>query len=292
MFSRRVELSIEGKEQNDRCGNKVRGIIGRKECRFLDPFRRMIEFKAKASAGFPDRPKRGVETVTYVLDGKLRHEDCLKQGKTIIHPGDVLYMLAGKGIKHCDVPDDEHEVHGLQLWIEQSGDMMIEPNTVLMKNGPFLSNEKPDGVQVKIIAGKSLGHEVKYFTETPTMFLDFKLDKKAVLNQTIPEGWNAFIYILSGQATFGDGKDAKQYDAHCTLVLGQTGQGIKVENTSQQECRFLLIGGKPHGQKIKHYGPFVIKDAEDMDEVIPDYKAGRNGFEKTFEWDSDYVINR
>lgn len=72
-------------------------------------------------------------------------------------------MLAGKGIKHCDVPDDEHEVHGLQLWIDQSGDMMIEPNTVLMKNEPFLSNEKPDGVQVKIIAGKSLGHEVSLF---------------------------------------------------------------------------------------------------------------------------------
>ncbi|XP_052075848.1 pirin-like [Mytilus californianus] len=264
MLSRSVEQSIEGKEQNDRFGNKVRGIIGRKERRSFDPFRLMIEFKATAPAGFPDRPKRGVETVTYVLDGKLRHEDCSKQGTTIVHPGDVQYMLAGKGIKHCDVPDDQNEVHGLQLWVDLPGKMMIEPNHDVMKNRPFLSNEKPDGVQVKIIAGKSLGHEATHFTDTPIMFLDFKLDKQAVLNQTIPEGWNAFIYILSGQATFGDGEAAKQYGAHCTLILDQIGQRIAVDNTSQQECRFLLIGGKPHGKTIKQFGPFVINDEEEM----------------------------
>lgn len=291
MPSRSVQKAILNKEQDEGVGARVRRSVGSYELRNFDPFLLLDDFKVKAPAGFPDHPHRGFETVTYVLQGGVRHEDfCGHKGT--ISPGDLQWMTAGRGIVHCEMPHGTEEARGLQLWINLSRkDKMIAPayQELLDKDIP---KTKQNGVYVKVIAGESLGIKSPVYTRTPTMYLDFKLDQGAVLNQPIPPGWNAFIYTLSGRAIFGEGTHAKEHEAYYTLVLDQNGDGIRVENKNKEVCHFVLIGGKPIGEPVKQHGPFVMNTQEEIQQAMLDYHSGKNGFENASKWESDYVKQR
>lgn len=286
-MSRVIEKVVESREQSEGMGAKVRRSIGSSQLRNLDPFLLLDEFKVKKPAGFPDHPHRGFETVTYMLDGSFRHEDfCGHKG--IINPGDLQWMTAGRGILHCEMPEGEGLAHGLQLWVNLAKkNKMTEPayQELLDKDIPRTTK---DGVTVKAIAGESLGIKSPVYTRTPTMYLDFKLAKGATLNQTVPEGWNGFVYVLSGSALFGPKDKAKKGPAHHTLVLGP-GNILEVNNNSDEMCHFVLIAGQPHNEPIVQYGPFVMNEEKEIQEAINDYRSGRNGFEKARNWQSSAV---
>ncbi|XP_063413947.1 pirin-like isoform X2 [Mytilus trossulus] len=285
MPSRNVKQAIQSKEQDEGVGAKVRRSVGSNQLRNFDPFLLLDDFRVKAPAGFPDHPHRGFETVTYVLEGGVTHEDFCGH-KDTIHPGDLQWMTAGRGIVHCEMPHGTEQAHGLQLWVNlASKDKMTAPayQELLDKDIP---KTKQDGVHVKVIAGESLGIKSPVYTRTPTMYLDFQLDQGAVLNQPIPQGWNSFIYTLSGKASFGEDSAAKQHHAHYTLVLDKNGDGIRVENKSPEVCRFVLIGGKPLGEPVKQHGPFVMCTDEEIKQALNDYRQGENGFEKAHTWNS------
>ncbi|KAK4489126.1 hypothetical protein RD792_004920 [Penstemon davidsonii] len=235
-------------------------------------------------AGFPDHPHRGFETVTYMLQGGITHQDFAGH-KGTIHTGEVQWMTAGRGIVHSEMPAGEGPNLGLQLWINLSSkDKMIEPKYQELLNNDIPSSEK-DGVEVKVIAGESMGVHSPVYTRTPTMYLDFTIKPNAQYHQTIPESWNSFVYIIEGEGVFGI-PNSQPSPAHHILVLGP-GDGLSVWNKSSDLLRFVLVGGQPINEPVVQHGPFVMNTQDEIDKTIEDYYYGKNGFEMARYWRSE-----
>ncbi|KAI3880328.1 hypothetical protein MKX03_011061 [Papaver bracteatum] len=281
--SRLVIKKVLAKPQREGEGATVRRSIGRMELKSLDPFLMLDEFYVSPPAGFPDHPHRGFETVTYMLEGAFSHQD-FSGHKGTIKTGDVQWMTAGRGIIHSEMPAGEGIQRGLQLWINlASKDKMIEPRYQDIQSKDIERAEK-DGVEVRIIAGESMGIRSPVYTRTPTMYLDFTLKSGAQLHQSIPESWNAFVYVIEGEGIFGS-TNSSPITAHHTLVLG-SGDGLSVYNKSGNSLRFVLIGGQPLNEPVVQYGPFVMNTQAEIDQTFEDYRYSKNGFEKAKYWKS------
>ncbi|XP_042513496.1 pirin-like protein [Macadamia integrifolia] len=263
--------------QNEGDGAIVRRSIGSMQLNRLDPFLLLDEFAVSPPAGFPDHPHRGFETVTYMFEGAFTHQD-FAGNKGTIRPGDVQWMTAGRGIVHSEMPAGDGVSKGLQLWINLSSeDKMIEPRYQdLLKED--IKRAETDGVEVRIIAGESMGVKSPVFTRTPAMYLDFTLKPGSEWHQSIPESWNAFVYMIEGEGVFGS-SDASPAEAHNLLVLG-SGDGLKVWNKSSQPLR---------NEPIAQYGPFVMNTKAEIQKTFEDYHYHKNGFEKASQWRSEPV---
>ncbi|CAN0858104.1 Pirin-like protein [Linum grandiflorum] len=281
---RLVTKKLLAKLQREGDGAAVRRSIGRSELRSLDPFLLLDEFSVSAPGGFPDHPHRGFETVTYMLEGSFTHQDFAGHRGTI-HAGDVQWMTAGRGIVHSEMPAAEGVQKGLQLWINLSSQhKMIEPGYQELLSQDIKRAEK-DGVQVRIIAGESMGIESPVYTRTPTMYLDFTMQPRSQMHQPIPESWNAFVYIIEGEGVFGI-PNTSPVAAHHTLVLGP-GEGMSAWNkSSSKPLRFVLIAGQPLNQPVVQHGPFVMNTESEIHQAIEDYHHSQNGFEMAEYWSS------
>lgn len=271
------------KEQAEGDGARVRRSIGRPEMKSLDPFLLLDEFRVSAPAGFPDHPHRGFETVTYMIEGAFAHED-FNGHKGIIGPGDLQWMTAGRGILHAEMPAAKGASHGLQLWVNLAPKDKMIPSDYQELSDKDVPKVEKDGVRVAVIAGTSLGTTSPVKTRTPTMYLSFSMAPSSFLEQAVPEGWNGFVYTLGGTGVFGE-EDSPPIGAHYTLELGP-GDGIRVWNKGAEDCKFVIIAGKPIGAPVVQYGPFVMNTQEEIMETLRDYQMGRNGFEKAREWQS------
>ncbi|KAH0449521.1 hypothetical protein IEQ34_020213 [Dendrobium chrysotoxum] len=278
---RTVIKKVLAQEQAEGVGATVRRSIGRPELRNFDPFLLLDYATFSPPAGFPDHPHRGFETVTYVLEGNLAHEDFAGH-KGTIGPGDLQWMTAGRGILHSEMPVGNSVNKGLQLWINLSSkDKMIEPNYQELQSKDINRVQK-QGVDVRIIAGEAFGVRSPIYTRTPTMYLDFTMNPGAQLHQLIPEGWNAFVYIIDGEGVFGDEGSSPAWSHH-TLVLSN-GDGVRAWNKSEKSLRFLLIAGQPLNEPVVQYGPFVMNTHEEIEQAFEDYQFCKNGFEKARYW--------
>lgn len=280
---RTVVKKVSAKPQKEGVGVIVRRSIGSSELRNLDPFL-MLDYASFAPPnGFPDHPHRGFETVTYVLEGALKHEDFAGH-RGIIRAGDLQWMTAGKGILHSELPTGDTVNKGLQLWINlASKDKLIEPNYQELQSKDINRVQK-DGIDVRIIAGEAFGVRSPIYTRTPTMYLDVTMHPGAELHQLIPHGWNAFAYIVEGEGVIGD-EGSSPSAAHNTLVLSN-GDGVRVWNKSGNLLRFMLIAGQPLNEPIVQYGPFVMNTHEEIQQAFEDYQLCKNGFEKAKHWKS------
>ncbi|BBG93523.1 RmlC-like cupins superfamily protein [Prunus dulcis] len=244
-----VVKKILAKSQSEGDGATVRRAIGSRDLRNLDPFLMLDEFSVSPPAGFPDHPHRGFETVTYMLQGGITHQDFAGH-KGTIWAGDVQWMTAGRGIVHSEMPAGEGPNTGLQLWINLSRkDKMIEPRYQELLSKDIRRAEK-DGVEVRVIAGETMGVSSPVFTRTPALFFDFTLKPKAQLHQSIPETWTSFVYIIEGEGVFG----STHASAHHVLVLGP-GDGLSVCNKTSEPLRFVLVGGQPINEPVVQHGP-------------------------------------
>ncbi|XP_024967211.1 pirin-like protein [Cynara cardunculus var. scolymus] len=282
--SRTVLRKFLARPQHEGAGAVVRRSIGRFELKYFDPFLVLDEFCVSSPGGFPDHPHRGFETVTYMLQGAVTHED-FEGHKGTIGVGDLQWMTAGKGIVHSEMPASNGTQKGLQLWINLSSThKMIEPRYQEMASTNIAEGIE-DGVRVRVIAGESLGIKSPIYTRTPTMFLDFTLEPGAHVHQPVPESWNAFVYVLEGEGMFGNSK-ASSTTPHHLLLLGP-GDGLESWNKSSKPLRFILVGGEPLGQPVVQWGPFVMNTQEEIDQTIQDYENFENGFEKARYWRSE-----
>ncbi|KAH6768348.1 RmlC-like cupins superfamily protein [Perilla frutescens var. frutescens] len=280
---RLVAKKVLAKPQSEGEGAVVRRSIGRPELKSLDPFLMLDEFSVSPPAGFPDHPHRGFETVTYVLQGGVTHQDFAGH-KGTIRAGEVQWMTAGRGIVHSEMPAGEGTHTGLQLWINlSSNDKMIEPRYQELLRDDIPKAEK-DGVEVRVIAGESMGVHSPVYTRTPTMYLDFNIKPNSEHHQMIPESWNAFAYIIEGEGVFGT-PNSPPISAHHILVLGP-GEGLSVWNKSSKTLRFILVGGQPLNEPVVQHGPFVMNTQAEIDKTIEDYYYGKNGFEMARHWRS------
>ncbi|CAH9108793.1 unnamed protein product [Cuscuta europaea] len=284
---RLVVKKVLAKQQKEGEGANVRRSIGRPELKNLDPFLMLDEFEVSSPAGFPDHPHRGFETVTYMLEGAFTHQD-FSGHKGTIGTGDVQWMTAGRGIVHSEMPAGEGIQKGLQLWINlASKDKMIEPKYQELLSGDIPKAES-NGVEVKVIAGEAMGVKSAVYTRTPTMYLDFTLKPASEYHQSIPPSWNAFVYIIEGEGSFGiPNAKLSLASAHHCLVLGP-GEGLSVWNnsTSNQPLRFVLLAGQPLHEPVVQYGPFVMNSQAEIQQTFHDYSHYKNGFEKAKQWSS------
>ncbi|KAL2507298.1 Pirin-like protein [Forsythia ovata] len=244
---RSVTKKILAKPQSEGVGAVVRRSIGRPEVKYFDPFLMLDEFAVSPPAGFPDHPHRGFETVTYMLQGAFTHQDFAGH-KGTIRTGDVQWMTAGRGIIHSEMPAGEGTQRGQR-----------------------------NGVEVKVIAGEAMGIHSPVYTRTPTLYLDFTLKPHTQYHQSIPESWNAFVYIIEGEGVFGS-HNSPAMTAHHLLILGP-GDGLSVLNKSSKQLRFVLVGGQPLNEPVVQHGPFVMNTQDEIDKTVEDYYYCKNGFE-------------
>ncbi|KAG0341569.1 hypothetical protein BG004_005983 [Podila humilis] len=284
-LSRSISQAVLSEEQAEGVGAKVRRSIGRPELRNHDPFLMLDEFNVDKNGGFPDHPHRGFETVTYMLEGQFQHEDFAGH-KGTIGPGDLQWMTAGRGIVHSEMPvKSQTRAHGLQLWINLPKEhKMCEPQYQELLDGEIPRATPEEGIVVKVIAGESHGVKSQVYTRTPTVYLDYKMDKNKSIEQSIPASFNGFIYMLEGKAYIGE--NGFEGNAHYTLTFSEDGgETVKIE-TREEVAHFMFIAGEPLREPIVQHGPFVMNSREEIFETFHDYQQSMNGFERAKDWKS------
>lgn len=285
---RQVARKFQARAQREGDGAVVRRSIGRFELKYFDPFLVLDEFSVAAPGGFPDHPHRGFETVTYMLEGAITHED-FEGHKGTIKAGDLQWMTAGRGIVHSEMPAGQGPSKGLQLWVNlSSNNKMIEPGYQELQSKDIACASN-DGIEVRVIAGESMGIRSPVYTRTPTMYLDFTLKPSAHLRQAIPSTWNSFVYVLEGEGVFGTESSGSVLPHHL-LLLGH-GDGLDAWNKSSKPLRFVLVGGEPLGEPVAQLGPFVMNTEEEIDRTIDDFRDCINGFEKAEHWRSEAMVS-
>ncbi|KKG12044.1 pirin family protein [Methanosarcina sp. 2.H.A.1B.4] len=276
-------------------GVHLKRAFGFKHVPELDPFLLLDDFHSEKpeeySMGFPWHPHRGIETITYVLQGEVRHEDSLGN-KGIIHPGEVQWMTAGNGIIHQEMPqgDENGTLWGLQLWANlPASHKMMNPRYREIKSSrvPELFMEK--GLKVRIICGEVNGVEgpVREIVTDPE-YLDVTVpaDEK-FFHITVP-GYTVFAYVIEGSGNFDREKDPCAFEFEgeryldpaedCvidkeTLVLYGDGDSIEV-TAGDRGVRFLLVSGKPIGEPVAWYGPIVMNTQEELKIAFEEYRKG------------------
>jgi len=266
-------------------GAKVRRIIGTPELRRLDPFLILDHFNVKLPGGFPDHPHRGFETVTYMLEGEVLHED-FKGNKGRLGPGDLQWMTAGKGILHAEMPGSwEQEAIGFQLWINLAAkNKFCDPQYQEIPKDKVHIAEK-DGVTAKVIAGEALGTKGPIYARTPALYLDITMEPNSTFEQIIPKGWNAFSYVYKGRAFYGENK--KEVKTNSVALLKKDDKEVLTIETKDQEAQFIIIAGQPLNEPMVQYGPFVLSDEKELAKTFEDYRFGKNGFEDAPGWESE-----
>jgi quercetin 2,3-dioxygenase len=248
----------------------------------LDPFLLLDRLGPVAHApgeakGAPDHPHRGFETVTYVLEGTIEHED--SQGnRGRIGAGDVQWMTAGSGVIHSEMPAEEIRrnggtVHGFQLWVNlPRRDKMMNPRYQELRAEEIPSAASADGkVIVTVLAGESLGTHATIDTRTPILYLHVRLAAGAKFTQPVPETFNAFAFVFRGEARFGD-RDARENDM---VVFERDGDAVEIATETGAEL--LLIGGVPLQEPVARYGPFVMNSVGEIRQAMLDYESGHFG---------------
>jgi len=276
---RAVLRRYRGVPTADGAGVRLTRIIGQPRLDSLDPFLLLDEFGTDRPedylAGFPEHPHRGFETVTYMLDGRMRHRD--NHGhEGVLVPGSVQWMTAGRGIVHSEMPEQERgRMRGFQLWLNlPARDKMVAPR--YQEFGPEqIPHLRPaPGVELKLIAGRRgevTGPIVQPATEP--VYLDATLEAGGRFEQALPPGHAAFVYVYEGAVRVGAVAEAAPLEAGELAVLGP-GPTVRLEGAAPQS-RVLLVAGRPLGEPVARYGPFVMNTREEIAQAFADLQAGR-----------------
>lgn len=283
MSTRQLQQVIPGMETSDGAGVKLRRSIGASPGLRLDPFLMLDEFGTENPddyiAGFPPHPHRGFETVTYMLDGHMRHQDHLGNVGEL-KAGGVQWMTAARGIIHSEMPQqDRGRMRGFQLWINLPGREKMKPASYRdIPAGEVPVAKLPNGGQLKVIAGRVRleGREIAgpvNSTEgsmaTDPLYLDLQLPAGAHYTQPITPGYNAFTYIYEGQVRLGEKGELR------TGSTGVLGDGDNVEFTAGPAgASLILLAARPLREPVVQYGPFVMNTREEIEQAIRDYQRG------------------
>ena len=276
---RAVVQQVRGIPTADGAGVKLTRVIGQPALTELDPFLLLDEFGTDNPgdyiAGFPSHPHRGFETVTYMLDGRMRHKD--NHGhEGVLVPGAVQWMTAGRGIVHSEMPEQQAgRMRGFQLWLNlpATAKMTVPAYQEFGPEQIPVVSPTP-GVRVKVIAGQVgavTGPVVQPATD-PT-YLDIELDANAGFVHELPPGHSAFVYVFEGELSAGSGATAARLPQHTLAVLGD---GARVTlHSAAAAGRAILVAGRPLREPVARYGPFVMNTQEQLRQAFADYQSGR-----------------
>ena len=282
MSTRTLHRVIKSMATSDGAGVKLRRSVGQQRSLYHDPFLMLDEFSSDNPgdyiAGFPSHPHRGFETVTYLLDGHMLHEDHLGN-RGDLKSGGVQWMTAGRGIIHSEMPQQlEGRMRGFQLWInlpsnekmKPAGYRDIEPSQI-----PVVA--LPRGGTVKVIAGAIDvdGAQTRGPVEpgtTQPLYLDVTLPAGGEFSQAVKPDHNAFVYPYEGDLIVGEGESAKPLAGRSAGLLSE-GDRIVVK-AGDEGARFLVLAAKPLREPVVQYGPFVMNTKEEIEQAIRDYQNG------------------
>ena len=277
--SRSVERLVVGQATSDGAGVKLTRVLTQHLQRRLDPFLMLDAFGSDKAddyiAGFPDHPHRGFETITYMIAGRMRHRDSAGH-EGLLENGGVQWMTAGRGVIHSEIPQQEDGVmEGFQLWLNlPARDKMMAPWYRDFKAADLPSFTTEQGVQVTVIAGTS--HDVRGAVTrdaTAPLYLDVHLPAGTQFEQTVPAGHNAFVYVYRGEVTIAGQTVPVQRMA--LLANSADADGVVIE--ASDDAKVLLIAGRPLGEPIAQYGPFVMNTQQEIYQALSDMRDGRLG---------------
>lgn len=279
MNTRTVIGVIPALGTSDGAGVKLKRSLGQGHTHRVDPFLMLDEFSSDNPndyiAGFPSHPHRGFETVTYMLEGHMLHEDHLGN-RGDLRSGDVQWMTAARGIIHSEMPQQlQGRLRGFQLWINLPGKEKMKPASYRdIPSAQIPVVQLGGGGTVKVIAGtlSDDGAETSgpmQGLSTQPLFFDVNLPQGATFSQSLPAGHNAFVYLYEGSVQVGD---HRANSAQTALLLSD---GETLEVKALQAARFLLLAARPLNEPVVQYGPFVMNTREEIEQAIRDFQSGR-----------------
>jgi redox-sensitive bicupin YhaK (pirin superfamily) len=274
---RRIAKLWQSRPTLEGAGVRLRRAFGYEEVPRLDPFLLLDDFHSNNPQdylkGFPWHPHRGIETITYMLQGSVEHGDSLGNSG-VIRVGDVQWMTAGSGIIHQEMPkgDEEKRMWGFQLWANlPAAQKMMDPRYREVRQGQIPEVPVGAGGKARVVAGK-LGEVLGPVRDVVTgpEYLDVSLSAGSRFLHPVPAGHTAFAYVIEGSGYFDMQRDCR-VGAH-TLILFQDGE--QVEISADSALRFLLVSGKPIGEPVAWYGPIVMNTQEELRTAFEEYRRG------------------
>ncbi|WP_224372065.1 pirin family protein [Hyalangium versicolor] len=238
-----------------------------------------IDYGPGEALGAPDHPHRGFETVSYVLEGELEHEDSAGH-RGVLHSGDVQWMTAGAGIIHSEMPsrrirEQGGRVHGFQIWVNlPKRHKMMRPRYQEISSAKLPEARTEDGLaHVRVIAGEALGARAVIDTVTPIVLQDWTLQPGADVTVPLAPELRVMVYVFQGALQIGDaGKRAEEGQ----LAVLEEGEAVRLRGGTGT-ARFLLLGGVPLREPVVRYGPFVMNTRAELVQAFEDFQSGRMG---------------
>ena len=277
--SRAIASVIKPEAVREGAGVNLRRSIGTRTLDHLDPFLLLDHFEsanaADYEAGFPFHPHRGIETVTVVRRGQIRHADSLGHSGTI-SAGDIQWMTAGSGILHEEMPQVRPEgIGGLQLWLNlPAREKMSRPKYRDLEAGRLVETPTDDGARIRVIAGDAEGGRLVGPVEglaVAPKFIDVVLPPGASFREAVPRGHTAFAYVDDGEVRFGEARTAVPAPALAIFADGEVVEAF----AGPSDGRFLLAAARPLHEPIARYGPFVMNTRAEIDQTLQELRTGR-----------------
>lgn len=277
--SRELEQIVVGRPTSDGAGVKLTRVLTQNLQKRLDPFLMLDEFGSDQAgdyiAGFPDHPHRGFETVTYMLNGRMRHRDSVGNSGLLTNGG-VQWMTAGRGIIHSEMPEQEDGLmRGFQLWVNlPAKNKMMAPGYQDLPSDAIPEVQLANGALVRVIAGAFAGVTgAIQRPDTEPLYLDVHIPAGASVQLPIQDGHNAFLYPYEGELTVG--ALARPVKRQQMGILSSTAGASGITVNAIADGRFILVAGKPLREAIAQYGPFVMNTPAEIEQAIRDYQTGR-----------------
>jgi redox-sensitive bicupin YhaK (pirin superfamily) len=262
-------------------GVRLRRSIATRRLDYVDPFLLFDHFGSEDPgdyvAGFPMHPHRGIETVTYMLGGSVAHRDSLGSSG-VIGAGDVQWMTAGSGILHEEMPKvGPSALRGFQLWVNLPAKLkMTRPRYQDVRAARIPEVVRADGVTIRVVAGEvdGVAGAVKEIHAEPE-YLDVAMPPRRAFEQPVPRGHTALAYVFEGEVSFGEASDARHGPIAAPRLAVLADGDVVRARTGERPGRFLLLSGRPLGEPVARYGPFVMNTAEEIEETLRELREGR-----------------
>lgn len=276
MNNRHIVEKIPAQATSDGAGVKLLRVFSGPRAERFDPFLMLDEFGSESAddyiAGFPPHPHRGFETITYMLTGKMEHQDHMGN-VGLLSDGGVQWMTAGKGVIHSEMPKQtQGKMHGFQLWLNLAAEDKMQPANYEDIQADEIPNFDFEGFNVTAIAGKTQVNDqlvtgkVQQVKTQPT-YLDFQVTQASEIEVHIADGQTSLLYVYQGELIIGDDND--KVTAQHLARLSTKG---RVKLSANTETRFLLMAGQPLNEPIVQRGPFVMSSAAQIEQAIRDYQ--------------------
>ncbi|MBT3974090.1 MAG: pirin family protein [Acidiferrobacteraceae bacterium] len=278
---RTVLKIISGVATSDGAGVSLTRYIGSTQLDHLDPFLMLDFFESDNPddyiAGFPAHPHRGFETVTYLLAGRMRHEDSAGHGG-VIEAGGIQWMSAGRGIIHSEMPEQEHgRLAGFQLWVNLPSRLKMSPPDYREFPADDIPEEiRDNGVKIRVITGTTSGGTRGPVANVVTrpLYLDISMPPGSEFIESLRPDQSAFVFVIDGAITIG-GRETQNSRTVSSRQLAVLGPGKQVNVLADDHaCRFLLVAGDPIGEPVSRHGPFVMNTHEEIIQAVRDFNAG------------------